>query len=596
MDPEAERIVKDFTSILEELTFNSRPIITTITKIAEENISYSQYFVDALENRIDKCVPGQKLYAFYAVDSICKNAGSPYTIYFSRNLFSLYKKTYLLVDNNTRSKLINMFKTWMTPNEATGGPLFEGAALERIEKFLIKASALHQKNFQLKLPTPTVPLLLRDIDKLTVLTNERLRNLPNDEKLLMKLNVLSQLKQSLQREKLSQDALRQVQLQLKQIFAQDQKVIQDSVRRQQQQNEQGESKQSSKDHTMENGSKETGSYNNNVHSESSTPFSPLFSSSSGSTPPVSSTLFGNISSFLPAQNFAEIERSNKISSLNKLYESLNEEGLLYEPPKESVVTLYNKLNKDSELSSINDTVKNLPPISTLQNILFDCKAYFSTVNINVSNIPSLQFNQQNIANKNPLVTNSLINLLYRVKSNKCSTCGKRFGNAPEEKKLYNEHLDWHFRINNRIKGSSVSSTSASLAAAANKNIQSRNWYLSALEWINFKDDFIVSTKEVVDEDRQTNSQNNRAGIVTLPSGGKISSATGSNVSEESLYNKFVAVPESSVDMTFKCPICKDVVSSVYDEESGEWIWKNTVSIDGKYFHATCYHETSKNSR
>lgn len=205
MDKETEIIVKDFTSVLDELTFNSRPIITTLTKIAEENISCAQYFVDALESRIEKCMPSQKLYAFYALDSICKNAGSPYTIYFSRNLFSLYRKTYLLVDNVTRTKLINMFKTWMTPNETTGGslPLFERGALERIEQFLIKASALHQKNFQSMLPTPTVPLLLREIDKLAGLTNERLRDQPNDQKLQTKLMVLSQLKQELQRGKLS---------------------------------------------------------------------------------------------------------------------------------------------------------------------------------------------------------------------------------------------------------------------------------------------------------------------------------------------------------------------------------------------------------
>ena len=224
MDHDTEVIIKDFNSILEELTFNSRPIITTLTKLAEENISCAQYFVDAIESRIEKCMPKQKLYAFYALDSICKNVGSPYTIYFSRNLFSLYKRTYLLVDNTTRTKLINMFKLWLNPND-TGLPLFEGSALEKIEQFLIKASALHQKNLQAMLPTPTVPLLLRDIDKLTCLTSERLKNQPNDEKLKMKLLVLSQLKQELKREKLTLNALKQVQMQLRQVFSQDQQVL-----------------------------------------------------------------------------------------------------------------------------------------------------------------------------------------------------------------------------------------------------------------------------------------------------------------------------------------------------------------------------------
>ena len=230
MDQETELIVKDFTGILAELTFNSKPIITTLTKIAEENISCAQYFVDALEARISKCVPSQKLFSFYALDSICKNAGSPYTIYFSKDLFNLYKKTYLLVDNATRRKLVSLFKTWLTPSESTGTPLFDTSVLGKIQNFLVKASALHQKNVQTLLPAPTVPHLLNDIDSLTKLTEQRLTLAPNDEKLTIKLQVLSQLKQELQREKLPQSALRQVQLQLKNIFAQEQQHIQQQMR------------------------------------------------------------------------------------------------------------------------------------------------------------------------------------------------------------------------------------------------------------------------------------------------------------------------------------------------------------------------------
>ena len=185
MDKETEATVKEFEGVLDELTFNSRPIITTLTRMAEENISCAQYFVDAVEARIEKWKPSQKLFAFYVMDSICKNAGSPYTIYFSRNLPNLYRKAYLLVDNQVRTKLIRMFKTWVEPNQSTGGStfLFEKTALDKIEQFLIKASALHQKNLESQLPKPTVPLLLKEIDKLAYITNERLKDQPNDDKL-----------------------------------------------------------------------------------------------------------------------------------------------------------------------------------------------------------------------------------------------------------------------------------------------------------------------------------------------------------------------------------------------------------------------------
>lgn len=192
MDKETEATVKEFEGVLDELTFNSRPIITTLTRMAEENISCAQYFVDAVEARIEKWKPSQKLFAFYVMDSICKNAGSPYTIYFSRNLPNLYRKAYLLVDNQVRTKLIRMFKTWVEPNQSTGGStfLFEKTALDKIEQFLIKASALHQKNLESQLPKPTVPLLLKEIDKLAYITNERLKDQPNDDKLQKKIMVL----------------------------------------------------------------------------------------------------------------------------------------------------------------------------------------------------------------------------------------------------------------------------------------------------------------------------------------------------------------------------------------------------------------------
>ena len=72
------------------------------------------------------------------------------------------------------------------------------------------------------------------------------------------------------------------------------------------------------------------------------------------------------------------------------------------------------------------------------------------------------------------------------------------------------------------------------------------------------------------------------------------SVSGRN-NEVKIREKYVVVPETSQDMAFICPICKETVTGVYDEESGEWVWKNTIEVNGKYFHSSCYHETSQNS-
>lgn len=605
MDPETERVVKDFASVLDELTFNSKPIITTLTKTAEENISCAQYFVDSLETRINKCVPTQKLYAFYALDSICKNAGSPYTIYFSKNLFALYKKTYLLVDNTTRSKLISLFKTWMAPNESTGSPLFESTSLGKIESFLIKASALHQKNYQSMLPKPTIPLLLSDIDKLTILTKQRLSKSPDDPKLSMKLQVLAQLKQELQKGKLSSAALKQVQLQLKEVFSQDQQLIQ-------QQNEYEQRMEFQRQQQMQMQQQQqqrldvpgTNINSDNMKSSSSTPI-PLFDNMTSLGPNVSS-LFGTTTGPLFPQTITSSDKSERESKIQKLYESLDNVDLLYKPKNESIVTLYDKIKpKDSDKLNKESNIR-LPSIDMLQNIILDCKAYFANININSLNVDSLTFTQQNITSPNSMVQNNLIHLLYRAKSNKCNACGKRFGNSNDEKRLLSEHLDWHFRINKRIKGSSqlISTGNNQGTTATQKNIQSRNWFLQDAEWINFKDDDIISTKNIIRDDDNRNRDkrwrkngdntdryNNTSSGSTQDGGDDYSNV----LTDEMLRNTKLPVPETNVDMTYKCPICKDTVNAVYDEDTGEWVWRNTININGKYFHALCYYESIKNS-
>lgn len=596
MDKEGEIIVKDFVSILEELTFNSRPIITTLTKIAEENIPYAQHFVDALEARIDRCPPKQKLYALYALDSICKNAGSPYTIYFSRNLFNLYKKSYLLVDNATRTKMIHLFKTWMDSGDTlAGGPLlFERSALEKIEQFLIKASALHQKNLQSMLPTPTVPLLSKEIDKLTALTTERLKNQPMDEKLKMKLVVLTQLKQELHREKLAPGALKQLQLQLRQIFAQDQQVLQDIQRQQQHEMAMLQQKQLQQQQ-LQNENQSLPSKNGS--------FIPLFGDSSGSSG--MSSLFGSSMNAVGPPSLTGLDKNYQLSKIQGLYNSLDAEGLLYKPPKESIVTLYSKLGGNNHLSSGTLDYQqgvNLPPLPLLQGILFDCKAHFATVNIDILNTPNLQLSQQTIQDDNPVVGSSLFHLLYRAKPNKCNICGKRFGNGIGEKKSQADHLDWHFRINKRIKGSEMTANaSGNVTGPTQKNIQSRNWYLQDSQWISFKDEEIVSTSFSLSTDGTANKMTT-ANLVdqtqyssTAATDVGVQESDKFTVDESILLRKHVVVPESAVDMSFQCPICKENVTGLYDEELGEWVWKNAMEVNNKYFHATCYYEAARNN-
>lgn len=131
---------EQYAASLQELTFNSRPIIEAHTLLAEENTAHALEIVVAIEERIEKAIPSQKLYSLYLLDSISKNIGLPYTNLFSNNLFKTFTRTYGLVDDPTRCKLIKLFKTWKVPTAATGLPLFDQGQLDRIEEFLIKVT------------------------------------------------------------------------------------------------------------------------------------------------------------------------------------------------------------------------------------------------------------------------------------------------------------------------------------------------------------------------------------------------------------------------------------------------------------------------
>ncbi|SCU95696.1 LANO_0E11078g1_1 [Lachancea nothofagi CBS 11611] len=560
---ECEKVAQDFASILEELTCNSRPIITTLTKTAEENISCAQKIVDAIEKRIERCVPNQKLYAFYVLDSICKNAGSPYTIYFSRNLAKLYKRTYLLVDNQTRSSLIRLFQTWLQHSaNSMGDHLFGKEALDAIEQFLIKASSLHQK----KVAPPTVPGLLREIDKLTMLTRERISQSPQDPRLNTKIMVLKQLKQELQRESMAPQALQQVQSQLRKIFAQEQQVLQKQQQQLQLQKAQKHLLQHSQPSSTPSSQEQTPTPKD-IESV------PLFGSAS-----ISSSFFLNAGNVAPPS-----EPSRQLSRVQSLYEALSKEGLIHPIADQSVVTLDRIL-----LQSSNDSQKTtLPPLSLLKDILGDVKSHFSVYGVDILNTSNLQLCQQTVIQENSAII-QLRHMLYRYKPNKCSSCGKRFGTSEDEKKEERDHLDWHFRINKRIKGTSGAN------GAAIKNIQSRNWYLDDTQWQNFNDEEIVST---------TRSENDSVTLAKLDASsahdGFSKNQQNKNIepadNEANLIKKSVVVPESSEEMSFQCPICREVQSAVYDDDIGEWIWPNCVESQGKYFHSTCFHETIKDA-
>lgn len=88
--------------------------------------------------------PNKKLPALYVLDSIVKNVGTPYTLYFGRTLFKTFMESYAVVDPPVRRKMEEMLRTWKepVPGSIDSRPVFSHELVRPIENALTKARAL----------------------------------------------------------------------------------------------------------------------------------------------------------------------------------------------------------------------------------------------------------------------------------------------------------------------------------------------------------------------------------------------------------------------------------------------------------------------
>ncbi|KAH8593649.1 hypothetical protein B0O99DRAFT_207403 [Bisporella sp. PMI_857] len=150
----SDEVAEDYIQALQALTMNSRYEISNLTVIAKENTEHALAISEALKNHIKQTSPNKKLPAFYVLDSVVKNVGTPYTLFFGRQLFSTFMEAYGVVDNPTRRKMDEMLKTWKepVPGSIDTRPVFPPEVTRPIENALIKArtSAVEAHQAQLR--------------------------------------------------------------------------------------------------------------------------------------------------------------------------------------------------------------------------------------------------------------------------------------------------------------------------------------------------------------------------------------------------------------------------------------------------------------
>ncbi|KAF3912897.1 hypothetical protein AA313_de0207361 [Arthrobotrys entomopaga] len=152
--PSPAELAEDYKSSLEDLSVNSRWEITNLTVIAKENIHAAQAISKVIEEHIQKISPLRKLPALYLLDSIAKNVGTPYTLFFGKNLYRTFMDSYSLVEAPVRRKLEEMLQTWKqpVPGATSSNPLFPAETTRKIDNALIKArtAAVQQQQKQMK--------------------------------------------------------------------------------------------------------------------------------------------------------------------------------------------------------------------------------------------------------------------------------------------------------------------------------------------------------------------------------------------------------------------------------------------------------------
>lgn len=672
-------VIEDYQSALDGLTMNSRFEITNLTQIARDLTNYAFPIAETLEQHIKRVPPQRKLPAMYVLDSIVKNIGTPYTLFFGKNLYSTFMDSYASVNDSTRRKMEEMLKTWKepVPGSIDKNPVFPPDVVRPIENALIKArtSALHAHQEQMRTqhqlfgrggrpiaphrntPTPpnarqqfnqppqphagvnghrpesalgqaaysqhppahfpgstpqplmsapaaapfqpppfgsyaapgaqpgiSIDSLINEIEQLVVAARTELGRSPYDTSIQTELKALLDLQTVLKTRgaMLSQEQLVPVKTQVANLAVKyrasnaHQTVtptppIHGTPFHAPMQHQQHPPQQIAPVAPAPPAPAPPGSVSLDallgkgalaalLNRRSATPQAPT-----PQPPPHPQTQPANVAALRsPTPQRAEMQKPATPDPM-ALLGALRGVGLIPPTPQSGGTPVSNPSGPPPQVAA------NAAPVTTpnpaaggmlppnLASILASARSLAAS-----STPPPIVITSGDIS----LTTSSLkqfrphlIPTIYEALGPPCTQCGRRFKKDEEGRKKKTAHMDWHFRVHQRI-------------VEADKRGQHRSWYVDQADWIK--------SREAVDDnqaDADADAANNAAASSAANSSGPKA--------------QYIPVPEDGDNTNTVCPICQEKFVTSWLSEAQEWVWTDATRVGGRAYHASCYAEVTK---
>ncbi|KAK9764749.1 mRNA 3' end processing factor [Basidiobolus ranarum] len=555
-DQTLETVRQQYRASLADLTFNSKPIITNLTILAQENINNAKVIVQTIEEQIRRAHPRQKLPVFYLLDSICKNVRGAYINLFARGIVKTFLDTYFSVDQNTQKNLERVLSTWKNgPN----GPLYPPEIITNIERSLFK---YHQRNKTPKDSQAHVnPHFARNTPNSGVDRNMSQRSSGNqihwnDPRAKPSSGgrapipssqpspsyPLQQVSPSI--DSTSKTALPNGSVDKSNLLQEIQALI---LQKQQQQ-------LTTPTTTTQNQIQLLQQLQNLTQS---TPLQPeqvaIFRQQINQMrTPVSSPVPASTPSPQPSVAINAATLIPKIPVAPSARATLNSGSTSTANPAALVQNLmaFGLLDVNSQLNI--PKISGMPPLSGLTTTPAIPKP--STF-VKSSGI-IVRLTHEDIQRKRP----GSVESLYEALALQCTTCGFRYHKDSQGRAKMDQHLDWHFRQNRRLKEKA-------------KKIQSRTWFVSEEDWIHSRENQSSSLQAPAFFDQEnSNSQPIKD-------------------DESELRELTIVVP---FDHNGKlCPICKEKFVSFWSDSEEEWMYRNAVLVEDVVYHATCHSDAQK---